>query len=330
VRVNPGGKVSVRPPAGQIVKFACFFFAAGESDIRGVIARPTKWELAAQNAMAVLQTPGETVAAGPASSDFHVTGSAKGPSCYRLRLAQNGEDVLAALRLRYRVFSLELNEGQESAHQGRYETDEFDELCDHLIVEHGSSGAVVGTYRLQTGLMAAQNRGYYSAREFDFSVYEGLRESMLELGRACIHRDHRSFDVLSLLWHGIADYAQERKARYLVGCSSLTSQSAEEGFDAYRQLQPYLAEESLRTSPVKEFRLSIEVTGSSTASVKLPRLLRAYLSIGARVCGEPAIDRDFKTIDFLTLLDLENLPPVARARFLGRAQARTGAGRAGA
>jgi len=51
--------------------------------------------------------------------------------------------------------------------------------------------------------------------------------------------------------------------------------------------------------------------------VQPPKLLRAYLSIGAKICGPPAVDREFKTIDFLTLLDLERISPTARARFLG-------------
>jgi len=49
---------------------------------------------------------------------------------------------------------------------------------------------------------------------------------------------------------------------------------------------------------------------------KIPKLLRAYLSIGAKICGPPALDRQFKTIDFLTLLDLHSLPALVRARFL--------------
>ena len=51
----------------------------------------------------------------------------------------------------------------------------FDEACDHLIVEEVANGEVVGTYRLQTGEVAAANIGYYSEREFDFAVYEPLR-----------------------------------------------------------------------------------------------------------------------------------------------------------
>jgi putative hemolysin len=45
-------------------------------------------------------------------------------------------------------------------------------------------------------------------------------------------------------------------------------------------------------------------------------LLRAYLTIGAKICGPPALDREFQTIDFLTLVDLEKLTPSARERFL--------------
>jgi len=52
-------------------------------------------------------------------------------------------------------------------------------------------------------------------------------------------------------------------------------------------------------------------------AVQIPKLLRAYLTLGAKICGPPALDRQFKTIDFLTLLDLERLHPLARQRFFG-------------
>ncbi len=124
------------------------------------------------------------------------------------------------------VFNLELQEGLENAHQTGLDTDEFDAICDHLVVEHAPTKQIVGTYRLQTGPTAAATSGYYSAREFNFAPYEPLRNQIVELGRACIHRDHRSTDVLYLLWRGIAAYAVAHGGRYLIGCSSLTSQDA--------------------------------------------------------------------------------------------------------
>jgi putative hemolysin len=235
---------------------------------------------------------------------------------YRLRFAESAQDLEAAYRLRFLVFNLELGEGLETAYERGYDTDEFDAVCDHLIVEHRPTHQVVGTYRLQTGTSAASNLGYYSAREFDFTPYESLRNSIVELGRASIHREHRSFQVLSLLWRGIAAYAQGRQARYLIGCSSLTSQDPQVGSAMYHSLQRHLADLEFRTTPLPDYDMSLLVAVPTVANVQPPKLLRAYLSIGANICGRPALDREFKTIDFLTLLDLESMSSCARLRFL--------------
>jgi len=235
---------------------------------------------------------------------------------YGVRFAESPRDLKAAFRLRFLVFNLELGEGLETAYKDGYDTDEFDAVCDHLIVEHRSTRKVVGTYRLQTGASAAEHLGYYSAREFDFTPYESLRDSIVELGRASIHREHRSLQVLSLLWRGIAAYAKEHRARYLVGCSSLTSQDPKAGSAMYVSLQQYLTGPALRTTPHQDFEIPILPDDPNSSIVQPPKLLRAYLSIGAKICGPPALDREFKTIDFLTLLDLESISGCARSRFL--------------
>lgn len=267
-----------------------------------------------------LRTESRTTWLTPASNEVGVPAlgrpALRSHSAYRLRFAESPEDRRAAYRLRFLVFNLELNEGLESAYRDGYDVDEFDAVCDHLIVEHAPSGEIIGTYRLQTGAVAARNFGYYSSREFEFAPYERFRAQIVELGRAAIHRDHRCFDVLTLLWHGIADYAKERNARYLLGCSSLSSQKPEEGSALYWSLQNFLAEPRLRTKPLPRTAFPLLAANGSRAQIKTPRLLRAYLSMGARICGEPAMDRDFATIDFLTLLDLQELAPAARSRFL--------------
>jgi len=221
-----------------------------------------------------------------------------GQGSYWVRFAVSEPDRLAAYRLRFAVFNLELNEGLESAYYTGYDADEFDPICDHLIVEHTGTGQVVGTYRLQTGLMAKASLGYYSEREFNLAPYELLRERVIELGRACVHREHRSTDVLYLLWRGIAHYAIDRDARYLIGCSSLSSQEPAHGTAVYQALGEYLVEPALRTEPQRKFEMPMaEPAGVSNTP---PKLLRTYLAIGAKICGPPAIDHEFKTIDFLT------------------------------
>lgn len=236
-------------------------------------------------------------------------------SSYRVRLATAARDLQAAQRLRFEVFNLELGEGLAASHALGRDADAYDAYCDHLLVECEDTAEVVGTYRLQTGQLAAAHLGYYSEQEFDFAPYESLRCELVELGRACVHRDHRHLGVLGLLWRGIVSYACDRRARYLIGCSSLTSQDPAIGAATYAHLveKEYLAAPRLCTAPRPAFVCPLE----SVAVVfpPPPKLLRTYLSIGARICGPPAIDREFGTIDFLTLLDLHTLPETAKAHF---------------
>ena len=228
-------------------------------------------------------------------------------SIYNIRISSKPDDIRAAQALRFQVFNLELNEGLQESFNNGLDADAFDSVCEHLLVEDQLTGSVVGTYRLQTGLQAQENLGYYSAQEFEFLPFENFRSHMVELGRACVHRQHRNLTVLQMLWRGIANYAKEHQARYLIGCSSLTSQDPLVGAQAYDQLKACLAPSPWRTSPVPQCACPLE--HSAATPVKIPKLLTAYLSLGAKICGPPAIDREFKTIDFLTFLDLQSLAP---------------------
>ena len=245
---------------------------------------------------------------------------------YRLRLAHGDGDREATFRLRFRVFNIELGEGLESSYETGIDTDHFDVFCEHLLVEDKSSGRVVGTYRMQSGTTAAKNLGYYSEQEFEFTPYEPLRRDILELGRASIDREHRTPEVLTLLWRGIAQYANEMGLRYLVGCSSLNSKDPAEGWQMYRELERYRVSPEFETVPTAAYECPIEqavadaqqeATGrDGVVPTKVPKLLKTYLTIGARICAPPAWDRAFGTIDFLTLLDLKMLSSAARNRFL--------------
>ncbi len=256
---------------------------------------------------------------------------------YRLRLAETPEDREAACRLRFRVFNIELGEGLESSYETGLDTDRFDAVCEHLLVEDKASRRVVGTYRMQSGETAARNLGYYSEQEFNLAVYAPLRPGILELGRASIDREHRTPEVLMLLWRGIAQYATDMGLRTLLGCSSLNSNDPAEGWQMYRQLENFRVPKEFETAPTAAYACPEEhesadaqpspcqtdrshAEGSSPAqastAVKVPKLLRTYLAIGARIAAPPAWDREFGTIDFLTLLDLKLLSAAARNRFL--------------
>jgi putative hemolysin len=250
---------------------------------------------------------------------------------YRLRMAEGRADREAACRLRFEVFNLELGEGLESSFATGLDTDRFDRVCDHLLVEEKGRDRVVGTYRMQSGPTAAKHFGYYSGQEFHLAPYEPLRPGILELGRAAIHRDHRTPEVLTLLWRGIAQYAHTLKLRYLLGCSSLNSCNPAEGWRVYRQLEGYRVQPEFETAPTAAYLCpepespagkdgaeagEAHAPAQGPTQGKVPKLLKTYLAIGARIAAPPAWDREFRTIDFLTLLDLESLTASARNRFL--------------
>ena len=239
-------------------------------------------------------------------------------SRYAVRFAESPREINDALRLRYEVFNLELNEGLQASHATGIDEDEFDAVCDHLVILEESSGSVVGTYRMQTGTMAARNIGYYSAREFDFAPFELLRGELIELGRACVHREHRSIIVVSMLWKEIVRYVLKNDARFMIGCSSLSSKDPALGHAMFQKFskEGALAEAPFFSKPLPSFTLpAVEPISPCPPP---PKLLRAYLGVGAKICAEPAIDREFGTIDFLTILDCQNGSPVATDRFLER------------
>ncbi len=236
---------------------------------------------------------------------------------YRLRLAASSADVEAAQRLRFEVFNVELGKGLvDSCLSGR-DADPFDEVCDHLLVEEVATGLLVGSYRLQTGSCAMVHDGFYSAQEFDFGPLlapAGRIGDMVELGRACVHRLHRNLVVLGLLWKGIGTYARERGGRYLLGCSSLNTADPAEGLALYEALSPrYLAPAGWRTQPLPGFEC--RASGALPPAMRPPKLMSAYFSIGAKICGPPALDAAFGTVDFLTLLDLHSLPGHLASRY---------------
>ena len=239
---------------------------------------------------------------------------------YEVRLAETTEEIDAALKLRFEVFNLELEEGLDSSFQTGRDRDEFDATCHHLIATDKSNGKVIGTYRLRTIDMAAGAEGFYSFAEFDLNQLPApVLNQSVELGRACIAQSHRNRQVLFLLWRALALYVATERKRFLFGCCSLTSQEQWEGDQLLKQLKDggYLHQTLfVPVQPAYECRAD-DSEELGLGQVKVPRLFSTYLGIGARVCSPPAIDRRFKTIDFLVIFDIEEMDSRARKLFMG-------------
>ena len=227
---------------------------------------------------------------------------------YAVRFARTTAEIDAALRLRYAVFNVELREGLETSYITGLDEDKFDAVCHHLIVTEKESNAVVGTYRLQTLEMARSVNNFYCAGEFALEDLppQVLSESV-EIGRACVAAEHRSSRVLFLLWKGLTAFAASEGKRYLFGCCSLTSQNMAEGWRAAREIERAAGfHADFLIAPRSDFACETEDSAfPDNAQWNLPKLFTTYLRFGAKVCSPPAIDREFKTIDFFVMFDFE-------------------------
>ncbi|MCP4203338.1 MAG: GNAT family N-acetyltransferase [bacterium] len=242
---------------------------------------------------------------------------------YEVSFARDDEELDLALRLRFAVFNEELGEGLESSYETGRDFDVFDTCCHHLVVRDTRTSEVVGTYRMQTAGMAARYRGFYSSGLFDLgSLPDEVVRSSVEVGRACVAKSHRSKLVLFLLWKSLALYVAHNQARFLFGCCSLTSQDPREGWRAMNFLErgnhmhpvlsvAPLADHALAGGPSPGDR------DKDSPEVELPILFKTYLRFGSKVCGPPAIDREFKTIDYLVMMDIDGLRPRVHKLFFG-------------
>ena len=241
-----------------------------------------------------------------------------GDGRYVARFARTKEEIFAALKLRFEVFNLELGEGLQASFITGRDMDEFDEQCHHLIVvDTENQDRVVGTYRMQTSDMARAGSGFYSNVEFELSKLppEVLSDS-IELGRACVAQDHRNTAVLFLLWRGLAAYLRHNRKRYLFGCCSLTSQDPLDGLRVMRLLERNGQIDPLFNVPTQPgFECVAQDDVPVEREVRLPKLFQIYMRYGARVCSRPALDRQFKTIDFLVLFDVRSIDEQSRKMF---------------
>lgn len=226
---------------------------------------------------------------------------------YRASFARTRGELEAIQRLRYRVFNLELGEGLASSRASGRDDDGYDGRCHHLLVTHAPDGIAVGTYRLATLELAALGGDFYSAQEFDLS---GLSPQVLgagvELGRACIAATHRGRQVLALLWQGIAAYAAHNRKRFLFGCASLPGSLAASVTELDRLLRAAGAiDPALPVRPRPGFEPPAAAPAEPLGPDALPPLVRRYLRVGARLAATPAHDRAFGTLDYFTMIDLE-------------------------
>ncbi|NRQ40858.1 GNAT family N-acetyltransferase [Nonomuraea sp. NN258] len=226
---------------------------------------------------------------------------------YTVGLATSAADVQAAQRLRHEVFAGEMGARLDSPVSG-LDVDRFDAACDHLLVRDGRQ--VVGTYRL---LPPGRADLLYSDTEFDLRALAGIRKDLVEVGRTCVHPDHRGGAVMALMWAGIARYMIDGGHRWLAGCCSVPlDDRGAVAAGVVDRVPP--GPEEYRVTPHRPWRSS----GAPRPDRFVPpALLRGYLRLGAWVCGPPAHDADFGCADFFVLLSMDQVNTRYLRYFLG-------------
>ena len=247
---------------------------------------------------------------------------------FKIRLATSTEEVRVAQKLRYLVFHQEM--GAKLSTENRLtqtEADEFDGICDHLLVICNSDdlraelsvedGSVIGTYRLLRQSVATQHQGFYSQAEFDILplLEQNPTLQFFELGRSCILKEYRGSTVVELLWQGIWNYVRQNQIDVMIGCASF------EGVDvkAHRSALQFIlqnnktpdkwtvhAHSNRRLEFGSNEALPID---QKTIATNLPPLIKGYMRLGCYFGRDAVIDDVFNTIDVLVILPISQINP---------------------
>lgn len=261
------------------------------------------------------QRPGPRTQASPARSEAGDT--------IQVGWARHQDEVREAQRLRHAVFAGEMGARLDTRLPG-HDIDIFDDFCEHLLVRDAHTRQVLGTYRLLTPAQARRIGSTYSDTEFDLTRLRSLRERMVEIGRSCVHRDHRQGKVIMALWAALAAFMVDNALDTMIGCASIPMQhdaatgvvgGGHAAASVWKQLaQRHLASIEWQVHP----RLPLPVQDlDGDLDVLPPALIRAYLRLGAKVLGPPAWDPDFNTADLPMMLRIGDLPARYRNHFLG-------------
>jgi len=234
----------------------------------------------------------------------------------RVAFARSATELRAAQRLRHTIFAGEMGARLHNQIPG-LDHDHLDAYCHHLLVWDTSTAEVIGCTRILTEEGARQAGGFYSQSEFEIDPVLALPGRFAEIGRTCVHRDYRNGTTITALWSGIAGFVAEQRIDYLIGCASIPL--GDDGAMAqviFSELaQRYLSAEDRRVRP----RIPLPRRDVlARDDYPLPPLLKAYLRVGAQICGEPFLDEDFQVADVFILVSTRQLPRRYARHFLGR------------
>lgn len=284
------------------------FEAAGNLDVREFVAKP--------GLSIVSKIIGHKIKGYKPNVDILIENSR-----VIIKTVSNGHELKEVLRFRHEIYYKELLNAE---HPLRLDVDRFDFKCDHLIIIDKTTTGIIGTYRLNCSLF---NDDFYSATEFNISDIVKLKGVKLEIGRAGVHPDFRNAATIAMLWKGILEYMKKTDTKWLFGCSSIKTTDSIDSVVLFKELNKTRSPITLvNAKPKRQFKVPSfekyieqyyfgEDRSGRNVEEMIPPLLKFYIKSGAQICGEPALDREFKCIDFLTLLNVDRVSDRLNRKF---------------
>jgi len=234
---------------------------------------------------------------------------------YKTRMAQTAADMQAAQALRANVF-------YENTDEAVLDSDTFDPISHHVLIESVQTGEVLATFRFMHLANGAEIDTCYSAQYYDLSRLKEYHKAMIEVGRFCVREDIRDQGVLRTAWTFLTHYVDEHNISLMFGCSSFRGTDEAKYTDAFallkeRHLAPDMWRPRVKAREIFRFadRLKDHKPVLKLASQNMPPLLRTYLTMGGWVSDHAVVDRVLGTLHVFTGVEVGRIPQ-KRARLL--------------
>lgn len=215
--------------------------------------------------------------------------------------------------------------------------DEYDIYYNHLFIWDVSTKMIVGAYRIGVGdeiFDSYGKKGFYTANLFKIrSQFSDVLQNSLELGRSWIRKEYQQKALpLFLLWKGILKFVIDNpRYRYLIGPVSISntfSKFSKSLIVDYITRHHFDHEMAQYVKPRKQFKVdfaSIDtdvlmageenfkkldnlISEIETHNIKVPVLLRQYISLNAKIICFNIDPKFADCLDGFLVLDLQKVP----------------------
>lgn len=228
---------------------------------------------------------------------------------FSVGFAVTPEELKGAYKLRYE--DLVLSYRKDNVTEQGYDTNDYDEYAKHIIVKEVATGEIVGYYRMIESEHLPTGKTFVCEEEYQFDELKRSGDKICEFSRAVVKKEYRGGVVLLLLWKFILQYMLDNGVRYMIGDASFYGTDR----DAYVNQISYLVNNyaidpalNVRSKDVLPPMQLVPTDGFDERMMlnSLPPLIKAYITIGARISNETFTDTVFGSVDVFILVDLHH------------------------